>query len=359
MQHQKPTSDAKSNRGEEGPTMLEFPVPAGTVLTVTVGSAGGAGAGIPVGDNLSARGGQKLMVGDSFLTLSDIDTALARAGPAKPAVVAVSVKAPTKLGSKLKKVLVVEGEIGAGKTTLIAPIADELRGAGKRVAVALEPVALWIKNGILARFKSDPARYAYEFQTFTYVTRVQSVIDALEAEPEAEVLICERTIYTDRFIFMELQRDIVGKETMEMYEQWCGMWSRVMPVDLAQAMFVYLKPSLAHCMSRVQTRARAEELVDAASPNERKQGPVDAKFVPAKGGTTIQYQAMLRQAHEALFEGKHEKEFAIAKKRPFDLQNVLVIGGEMADADFSVAGAARDGVVAKILKFATASATAG
>lgn len=261
----------------------------------------------------------------------------------------LSQEVPKPLSEKypgLKAVIVIEGEIGAGKSTLAPLIADAFRKKGLVVAVALEPVDKWIKNGILASFKKDPERYTYEFQTYTFVTRIQEVVKAMKDTPDADILIVERTIHTDRWVFMELQRKTVGPASMARYEDWCGMFSQLMPVDLAKAHYVYLKPSLGHCMERVEKRGRAEELVDAASTPPA----TDSKFVPAKGGVTMMYQKSLREAHESLFEGKHSEKYKIAE-RPFPLSKVLVIDGEAADDDFSKAGAARDKIIQQISAF--------
>lgn len=248
--------------------------------------------------------------------------------------------------------VVIEGEIGAGKSTLVPLIAEALRKMGFKVAVALEPVDQWRAVGILERFCRDPARYAYEFQTFTYVTRLLSVQKALRAEPGADYIILERTVLTDRFIFMELQRATVGPQAMQMYETWCGVFDQLMPKNLlADAKYFYLKPELKQCMARVQKRARAEEVAaDAASAAAASAAAAaDSKYVPAKGGVTLEYQGLLRKAHESFFEGKHADMFPLSAERPFTLKNVTVLDGSDADGDFSAPGSHRDLVVHKVI----------
>src|SRR4051812_1327113 len=68
------------------------------------------------------------------------------------------------------RVLVVDAEIGAGKTTLIRKLAAALRtllGANVRVAVADEPVAQWEASGALRAFYDDPGRNTLPFEIYS------------------------------------------------------------------------------------------------------------------------------------------------------------------------------------------------
>lgn len=223
--------------------------------------------------------------------------------------------------------IVVDGAIGAGKSTLIQHLADGIRARGLKCVVVPEPVGAWEDVGILKRFYdagSEPDRRAditYIFQTYTFVTRVKATREAYEQNPDADVFILERSIFTDRYVFMELQREMLGPELMKMYEEWWCMWAEAMPFRIDRA--VYLKPSISTCQDRVATRAREGEI-----PGEGEEADADAK-----GGVSEAYQLRLRKAHEAYLQGMHLGEFPHMPPCPH--KNVFVVEGRLADGDFS------------------------
>lgn len=247
------------------------------------------------------------------------------------------------------RVIVVDGEIGGGKSTVIKLLIAALKSRGLRAVEVGEPVDEWKRVGILQEFYADkPDEYrglvAYDFQTFTFVTRVEETQKTVAANPDADVFVLERSVLTDRYVFMELQRDLVGPVRMEMYDRWWNMWSQIMPIRPQK--IVYLKPTLENCQSRVETRARVGEIrTDGKTADE-----TDEK-ASARGGVSAAYQARLRRAHEAYLQNLHPEEFPLMPPRPFDVdRDVVVVDGALADDDFSRAGPAADRVVSYILE---------
>ena len=117
------------------------------------------------------------------------------------------------------RVIVIEGEIGADKTTLISLLAAAFEARGLRVAVIPEPVSGWEHVGLLQEIYADQppqrrAQSAYIFQTYAFVTRVKSPQKVVGANPDADIYLLERSVMTDRFVFMELLRDLVGPSRM-------------------------------------------------------------------------------------------------------------------------------------------------
>lgn len=242
----------------------------------------------------------------------------------------------------------IDGEIGAGKTTLLELLVRGFKDLGLTAVIVSEPVNVWKDIGILQAFY-DPnhslevqGMVAYIFQTFTFVTRVDETINVVEANPDADVFILERSVLTDRFIFMELQRVISGPMLMAMYEYWWRMWNRIMPLQPSK--FIYLKPTLENCQARVAKRAREGEV------NDQEADEVDTK-ASARGGVSAAYQARLRRVHEAYLQGMHTDEFAELPPRPFDpARDVTVVEGPLADDDFSRPGPAADQIIKHIIE---------
>jgi deoxyadenosine/deoxycytidine kinase len=247
----------------------------------------------------------------------------------------------------------IDGAIGAGKTTLIELVRAGLCARGHNAVVVAEPVEEWKRVGILQEFyehasSPEPGLVAYDFQTYTFVTRVEECVRMVEQHPEATIFLLERSVLTDRFVFMELQRDLVGPRRMEMYEKWWAMWHRIMPWEPSK--MVYLKPTLDKCMQRVFKRAREGEVKEEEKAEEAEEQEAEDEDDSGGAGVLGAYQARLCRAHDCYLLGQHADEFPLMPARPFKLgeDNVTVVEGPLADDDFSEPGAAQERVVAHI-----------
>lgn len=162
------------------------------------------------------------------------------------------------LTSPNKKFIVIDGVISAGKTTLIRLLEDKLNQEGThKVKAIYEPVDLWNSTGALQYFYDDVPNRAYEFQTYTYITRIARVINELVANPDADIYLLERSIWTDRYIFMALLKTHIGELRCEMYDQWCDLWAYIMPMRVDK--WVFLDTSLEESLRRIKVRNREAE----------------------------------------------------------------------------------------------------
>lgn len=156
------------------------------------------------------------------------------------------------------KFIVLDGVISAGKTTLIRLLESWInKETTLKVKAIYEPVDLWNSTGALAYFYEDIPTRAYEFQTYTYITRIARVIDELANNPDADIYLLERSIWTDRHIFMELLKEHVGDLRMKMYNQWCDLWSYILPMRVDK--WVFLDTSLKESLKRIKVRNREAE----------------------------------------------------------------------------------------------------
>ena len=80
--------------------------------------------------------------------------------------------------------LAVEGNIGAGKSTFLSIMSDPVLELQDIIEVVPEPVEQWqsVPSGeggppinLLDRFYKDPKRYAYTFQHYVLLTRMEKV----------------------------------------------------------------------------------------------------------------------------------------------------------------------------------------
>lgn len=174
-------------------------------------------------------------------------------------------------------VIVVNGLIGAGKSTLINLLGLKLTERGYRVAVVQEPVDEWKQMGALQAYGADIRGMAYKFQTLVFATRVLACNRAYERHPDVDIFILERSVQSDK-LFMQMLREDGYVTDLEwaMYQTWADTWEGMMP--FSPTAFFYLKPSLDECMRRLKSRARDGE-----------------------GGITPEYQSKLERLHDEAY----------------------------------------------------------
>lgn len=160
-------------------------------------------------------------------------------------------------------VLVVDGLIAAGKSTLISKcLGPTLRDRGYSVIEILEPVDEWKKSGMLQRYYSDPQKYAFQFQTHVFHTRVRACQKATHSAKKSDstphFYLLERSVFTDRiFMLMLLESGIVEQSEYDIYMDLWDMRKENMPFDIDA--FIYLKPTIDEAMRRMEVRKRPEE----------------------------------------------------------------------------------------------------
>lgn len=225
------------------------------------------------------------------------------------------------------RVIFVDGNVAAGKSALIREVSSSLRAAGLRVRTVPEPVDEWEASGALAAFYRDPAGFGYSFETYSFATRAKALREALEVEPDADVIMAERSPFSDQ-IFAALLP--LGPLERAMHAAWRDLAPAIAPAcDPAGATVLLLKTGLSACHDRLRSRGRASERVDEDD-----------------GGVTAQYQERLDRAHSAYFLGEDPLgEFASLGRSPF--RSVVVVPPDIADTDFR-SGPARDTAVARV-----------
>lgn len=154
-----------------------------------------------------------------------------------------------------------DGNIGAGKSTLM----EKLRVAMPEVDVVVEPVGEWMRlcnaegRSLLELFYEDKRRWAYTFQNCAVLTRLRSAWSALGAAEAAgkRVVIMERSVLTDRFVFAEMLRASGDIDALEwdMYMKWYDTFIATMPIRG----IIYLSTDVATSAARCRLRGRPGE----------------------------------------------------------------------------------------------------
>lgn len=155
------------------------------------------------------------------------------------------------------KSFIVEGNIGAGKSTFLRLIDEQLP-----VQIVYEPLDQWQQaaagENLLDHFYKDTKRWAYTFQSYAFITRVmQQQKKALEANGVVQVL--ERSVYSDRYCFAKNCFEMGTMTPLEwsLYKEWFD-WL-VENYGQRPTGFIYLRTSPEKCFDRLKKRARVEE----------------------------------------------------------------------------------------------------
>lgn len=160
--------------------------------------------------------------------------------------------------SKTPIIIVFDGLIGSGKTTLIKSLCDYMNSKGIKTMSIFEPVDLWKECGALEHFYKDIPQNCYEFQTFVYVTRIKDLLKKYnEYKDEIDIFLVERSILTDRYVFVEMLKNDLGSIRYNMYREWADMWKQILPFNFD--LFVFLDTSVKTSLERINKRNRAEE----------------------------------------------------------------------------------------------------
>ncbi len=157
---------------------------------------------------------------------------------------------------KESKAIIVEGNIGAGKSTFLRLINDLLD-----VQVVYEPHEQWQNidgENILDSFYKDKNRWSYTFQSYAFITRImaQEQADKTSYKP---LQILERSVYSDRYCFAKNLFEMGEMTSLEwkLYQDWWGWF--VKHYTKKPTGFIYLQTPPQVCYDRLLKRARSEE----------------------------------------------------------------------------------------------------
>ena len=151
---------------------------------------------------------------------------------------------------------IVEGNIGAGKSTFLKLINDHLTN----VSVSLEPVYDWqhqiYGQSLLTNFYQAPKRWAYTLETLTLMCRIKEHL--LEQELKTPMRIMERSIYSGHYCFAKNshEQDFLQKVEWQMYHEWFTFLSQKCQQPTG---FIYLKVSPDIAYERIKKRNRLAE----------------------------------------------------------------------------------------------------
>ena len=156
---------------------------------------------------------------------------------------------------KTKKIYALEGNIGAGKTTMMKIIGQYFTS----VEFVEEPVSQWQNLGgmnLLDAFYSDPERWGFSFEFYSMLSKIKALLNA--ANSEKPVIVIERSILSNK-VFMDLSHELGKLEEIE-YSMLMNTYHFYLQHVYPQLSgIIYLDTPVDECIKRITKRNRGEE----------------------------------------------------------------------------------------------------
>lgn len=160
--------------------------------------------------------------------------------------------------------ITIEGNIGAGKSTLVRILKDNLKiDTIENIGFIQEPVDEWLEmtdeNGknILDKFYENQKLWAYKFQMNAFITRLQRLQKYL---PKHKFCISERHISSDKNCFAKqlYEDNKISEIEWKLYNNWFD-WVSQNELYRKPKGIIYLRASPVTCSERINKRNRTEE----------------------------------------------------------------------------------------------------
>jgi len=161
----------------------------------------------------------------------------------------------------MSRVISIEGNIGSGKSTILRLLKEQLKN-NEDIIFLQEPVDEWekIKDKdnitILSKFYENQKKYSFAFQMMAYISRLSLLKEAISKNPNA-IIITERCLNTDRYVFAKMLYDSGNMEDVEyqIYLNWFDHFVCMLGVQKN----IYLKTDPEICLQRINKRNREGE----------------------------------------------------------------------------------------------------
>jgi len=166
-------------------------------------------------------------------------------------------------------ILSLDGNIGSGKSSVMRYLEKNLanycasKGNTCKICFLQEPVSSWESIGdgngksIIAYFYENNERYSFAFQIMAYTSRMSLLKEALKED--YDVIISERSIYTDKFVFAKSLYDAKKMSLIE-YTIYLNLFNEFQTI-FQDLKIVYIRTCPEICDLRVQHRGRLGETI--------------------------------------------------------------------------------------------------
>jgi len=161
-------------------------------------------------------------------------------------------------------ILSIDGNIGGGKSTIINNLKNQFINEDHIIFLE-EPVKEWIKikddnQNILEKFYEDTVKYAFPFQMMALITRFHMINEIIKKNPKA-IIITERSLYTDKYIFAKMlfESNKINTFEYQIYNKWFNEFAQKLP----KHKYIYISSNPQFCFERIRERNRdGEDRID-------------------------------------------------------------------------------------------------
>ena len=163
--------------------------------------------------------------------------------------------------SSNNKIYSIDGNIGSGKSTLLQELTDFYEN-NPNIIFLKEPVEEWSKikdkdgQTMLQKFYADQEKYSFPFQMMAFISRL-SILKKTMKENKNCIIITERSLFTDKFVFAQMLFDKgkIEDVNFQIYLEWFNEFAQDFPVENV----IYVKTDPNVCYERIKQRSRDGE----------------------------------------------------------------------------------------------------
>jgi deoxyadenosine/deoxycytidine kinase len=178
---------------------------------------------------------------------------------------------------RIVKLVSIEGNIGAGKSTLISRLKEFVKTSNipyddlnnetienleEIIIFIKEPLDVWEsvidpstnKNMIELSYE-NPDKWAFAFQVMVFTTQTRLIEETLERHPKCRVIVSERSVESGKNIFtkMLLEYGNINEVELQIY----NLLFEKYKFSIHTSIFLDIPPDI--CMRRIKTRGREGE----------------------------------------------------------------------------------------------------
>lgn len=161
-------------------------------------------------------------------------------------------------------IFTIDGNIGSGKSTLIKLMKTQYKKFNNYTIHYLpEPVDIWEsikdKNGknTIENYYENQTKYAFPFQMMAYISRVHQLKELMKTCNNNSIIICERSVYTDKNVFAKMlyKNGTMNEIEIQIYLKWFDEFVK----DFPFSGIIYIATQPEKSLERVNIRNRKGE----------------------------------------------------------------------------------------------------
>jgi deoxyadenosine/deoxycytidine kinase len=161
----------------------------------------------------------------------------------------------------MSQIISIDGNIGSGKSSFLSYLREN--NNKQQFIFVDEPVEQWLSirdretnESIFEKFYKDKTKYSFSFQMMAFISRFSMLKKAIKENPEA-IIITERCLYTDKYVFAKMLYDTKMLEDVN-YQIYCK-WFEEFSQEIPMSKIIYIKTNPEICLERINRRNRMGE----------------------------------------------------------------------------------------------------